>query len=77
MTDPEALSASHDLPAFLARPQGSPVYHGFPVLDESDTDGWRLGVITEFEDPEGCGSGDVFVVAPDGTRGNRMGGGKV
>jgi hypothetical protein len=33
--DPEAGSADPTLPAFLARPQVAPVYHGFPLLEES------------------------------------------
>jgi hypothetical protein len=46
----------------------SPVYHGYVVVPETCTEGWCLGSITEFEDPEGCNGGDAFVVAPDGTR---------
>jgi hypothetical protein len=68
LTDPAAESADPSLPAFLARPSGAPVYHGFPILAESETDGWLLGVITAYEDPRGCKHGDAFVVAPDGTR---------
>ncbi|MBN1342868.1 MAG: hypothetical protein JXQ73_09330 [Phycisphaerae bacterium] len=68
LTDPEARSASERLPAFLASPRGAPVYHGFPILEDSQTDGWYLGVITEFEDAAGCEDGDAFVVAPDGSR---------
>lgn len=69
LTDDTAVSSSRGLPAFLARPEGAPVYHGFPLLDESQTDGWRLGVISSFDDdPDGCDSGDAYVVAPDGSR---------
>jgi hypothetical protein len=67
-TDNEARSADASLPAFLARPGDAPVYHGFPLVEESRTDGWCYGAITEFEDPEGCDAGDGFVVAPDGSR---------
>jgi len=63
-----AESGKPGVPAFLARPTGAPVYHGFPLLEESRTDGWCLGTITEFADPDGCESGDAFVVAPDGSR---------
>jgi hypothetical protein len=64
--DPGADSASGDLPAFLARPEDAPVYHGFPILDV-EVEGFRLGMITDFlaaPDVEG----DAFVVAPDGSR---------
>ena len=61
--DEEAVSADPELPAFLAKPEGAPVYHGFPVVAESEVDGWRLGMITAF----GV-EGDGFVIAPDGTR---------
>jgi hypothetical protein len=66
--DPGAKSASDKLPAFLARPADAPVYHGFPVIAESATDGWYLGTITDFADPNGCDYGDAYVVAPDGSR---------
>ena len=67
-TDPNAASSDPNLPAFIARPAGSPVYHGFVVVPETCTDGWCLGSITEFEDPVGCTGGDAFVIAPDGSR---------
>jgi hypothetical protein len=64
--DPDAASTS-DLPAFLSPPEGAPVYYGFVVLDETEVDGFRLGVISGFgEDAGDCG--DAFVVAPDGSR---------
>jgi hypothetical protein len=66
--DPNACSASTDLPAFLARPVDPPVYHGFPFVEESRTDDWVFGTITDYENPEGCNEGDAFVVAPDGIR---------
>ena len=68
LQDASADSTNPELPAFLARPVGAPVYHGFPIIEETETDGWRLGAITSFEDPHGCTEGDGFVVAPDGTR---------
>jgi hypothetical protein len=67
-TDPDAPSSDPSLPAFLSRPPGSPVYHGFVVVLETCTEGWCLGSITEFEDPAGCTGGDAFVIAPDGSR---------
>jgi hypothetical protein len=66
--DPNAKSASDDKPAFIAKPEGAPVYHGFPIVPESETDGWYYGAITEFEEPDGCMDGDGYVVAPDGSR---------
>ena len=66
--DETAETANPDLPAFLARPEGASVYHGFGLIEETRTDGWCFGAITEFDDPNGCDSGDGFVVAPDGSR---------
>ena len=68
LLDPAAQSASAELPAFLAPPADAPVYHGFPVVAESATDGWYLGTITDYADPNGCDFGDAHVVAPDGSR---------
>jgi hypothetical protein len=68
LIDPNAESADANMPAFIARPAGSPVYHGFPLVEESRTDGWCFGAITAFENPDGCCGGDGFVVAPDGSR---------
>jgi len=44
-------------------------YYG-PYVEETLTDGWCYGSITEFLRPDlmgGCDSGDGFVVAPDGS----------
>ena len=71
--DPDAESADPDMPAFIARPEGEPVYHGFPLLDV-EVQGFRLGTIAGFAldelgDPDEDGtSGDAFVVGPDGRR---------
>jgi hypothetical protein len=66
LTDDEAESADPALPAFLAHPAGAPVYHGFPLVEETRTpDGWCFGAITDFIDAD---YGDAFVVAPDGSR---------
>jgi hypothetical protein len=65
--DASAKSDSLTEPAFIAPPEGAPVYHGFVVLDDVSTDGFTLGKITDFEaDP--CDEGDAFVIAPDGSR---------
>jgi len=64
-TDPDATSADPELPAFLARPPGAPVYHGFPLVEGAEVDGFQLGMIS------GMGEdvvGDGYVVAPDGSR---------
>lgn len=65
--DPKAKSAGDDAPAFVARPLGASVYHGFTILDEVDVDGFKLGMITDRE-AESSDRGDAFVVAPDGSR---------
>jgi hypothetical protein len=65
--DATAQSASPTEPAFVARPEGAPVYHGFVVLDDVTADGFTLGKITDVE-AEPCDEGDAFVIAPDGSR---------
>ena len=65
----DTRSADSSVPAFLARPEDAPVYHGFPLLENSRTDdGWCFGTISEPECAEGRDWGDAFVVAPDGSR---------
>ena len=64
LIDPKAESADPNQPAFVARPAGAPVYHGFPVIPETSTDGWVYGAITDFI---GEDAGDGYVVAPDGS----------
>jgi hypothetical protein len=70
--DATALSASPTEPAFIAPPEGAPVYHGFVILDDIDVDGFTLGKITDFE-AEPCEEGDAFVIAPDGSRAGELG----
>jgi hypothetical protein len=65
--DADAASANRSLPGFLARPEGAPVYHGFPILDDIEVDGFRLGMITDWE-AEPADSGDAFIIAPDDSR---------
>jgi hypothetical protein len=73
LQDPDAESSEPGKPAFLARPEGAPVYHGFPIIEETRTDGWCFGAITGFEEAaDGCDYGDGFVVAPDGSRAGLM-----
>jgi len=66
--DPNARSATKGEPAFVAKPKGAPVYHGFPIIEESETDGWRYGAITAYEGVSSENQGDGFVIAPDGSR---------
>jgi hypothetical protein len=65
--DYKAASASPSEPAFIARPEGAPVYHGFIILDDVAVDSFILGKITDWE-AEPCETGDAFVIAPDGSR---------
>jgi hypothetical protein len=65
--DQEAMSAKFGLPAFAARPAGTPVYYGFQVLSDVTVQGFTLGKITDFE-AEPADSGDAFVIAPDNSR---------
>ena len=65
--DPNAESSDPTLPAFLARPEGAPAYHGFPVLSDVVVDGFTLGLISDsLSGPSEWG--DAFVIAPDGRR---------
>ena len=66
--DHKATSASASEPAFVASPEGAPVYHGFVVLEDVNVNGFTLGTITDFE-AEPSDTGDAFVIAPDGSRG--------
>jgi hypothetical protein len=68
MLDADAASTSANQPAFLSKPPGAPVYHGFPLIPETSVDGWCYGAISEFADASGCTEGDGFVQAPDGSR---------
>jgi hypothetical protein len=65
--DPEAASTSPNAPAFIAPPEGSPAYHGFPLLQDVTVEGFTLGKISDFE-AKPCSEGDAFVVAPDDSR---------
>ncbi|HXX18217.1 MAG TPA: hypothetical protein VEJ46_02340 [Candidatus Acidoferrum sp.] len=65
--DLNAASASPSEPAFIARPAGAPVYHGFQILDDVVVDGFIFGKITDFE-AEPSQVGDAFLIAPDNSR---------
>ena len=66
-TDPAAVSKSPTEPAFISPPEETPVYHGFPVLQDVAIDGFTLEKITDFE-TEASAEGDAFVIAPDNSR---------
>jgi hypothetical protein len=68
MLDPSAAAAEPSKPAFLSKPPGAPVYHGFPLVPETCIDGWCYGAITSYKNPKGCNVGDGYVQAPDGSR---------
>ena len=68
VVDPDAESTLPDLPAFIAAPADAPAYYGFPLLPESEVDGWVFGVITSPVGEEPRVWGDAYVVAPDGSR---------
>ena len=65
--DANAESSSPTEPAFVTRPVGAPVYHGFQVLEDVVVDGFAFGKITDFE-AEPSREGDAFLVAPDNSR---------
>ena len=69
--DEKAGSADSSLPAFIARPEGAAVYHGFPILNDVEIGGFKLGMISgfggEWSNDDGM-EGDAFVVAPDDSR---------
>lgn len=65
--DPLAASSSQTEPAFIAKPAGAPVYHGFEILHDVVVAGFTFGKITNFE-IETCDEGDAFVIAPDNSR---------
>jgi hypothetical protein len=63
--DATAASADPNLPAFLARPDDAPVYHGFEIVDGLEVIAWRLGLISA----RGKSAyGDAFLVSPDDAR---------
>ena len=66
--DPLAGSTNPNLPAFIAAPKGAPAYYGFPLLSNSEKEGFSFGVITEPNGNVPASWGDAFVVAPDGSR---------
>ncbi|MEI5908581.1 3-deoxy-8-phosphooctulonate synthase [Bacillus spongiae] len=69
--DNNADSKEPNLPAFLSKPDNAPAYYGFPLVKETETDGFIYGEITDymdFDQEEGCTYGDGYVQAPDGSR---------
>lgn len=60
---------------FFIRKEGEKVYTGFPLIPETETDGFIFGAISDFlepDGPEGCERGDGYVQAPDGSRAGLM-----
>jgi hypothetical protein len=57
--DNKAKSASPTEPAFVARPEGASVYHGFVVLDDVTGDGFTLGQITDWKAAAGSAMGGI------------------
>ncbi len=43
-------------------------YEQFPLVEETNTDGWIYGAITKFIEPNGCDGGDGFVQTTYGSR---------
>lgn len=66
--DDTAKSINPELPVFIARPTSAPIYYGFPLLSNSEADGFMFGTITEPKGSEPAEWGDAFVVAPNGSR---------
>lgn len=63
--------SDNDELAFLLAPEDAPVYYGFPLIKETNREGFVFGAITDFLEPdceEGCTFGDGFIQAPDGSR---------
>ena len=48
-----AKSASRTEPAFVAKPEGAPIYHGFQILSDVVVEGFTFGKISDF-DAEPC-----------------------
>ena len=44
------------------------MYHGFPIVPETETDGWIYGAISDYDVGSPQTEGDGFVIAPDGSR---------
>lgn len=56
---------------FFIKANDEQVYSGFPLVNETETDGFVYGAITNYldaDEPDGCLTGDGFVQAPDTSR---------
>lgn len=59
----------HGKGPFVADPPAdAPAYHGFPLLEGSELDGFVFGTITQPPGDRTLNGGDAYVVAPDGSR---------
>ena len=65
LDDQDDDSADPKKRARAARTRATPAPHGFPVVRETNTDGWVFGAITDFVYEE---TGDGYVMAPDGSQ---------
>ena len=52
----------------MSPPDGAPAYYGFPLLSGIECDRFKLGVITDFTLESDVLEGDLYIVAPDGSR---------
>jgi hypothetical protein len=68
--DKNSPPSQKDQPFFI-RNKGEKAYTGFPLIPETEADGFIFGAISDFlqpDGPEGCITGDGYVQAPDGSR---------
>ncbi len=71
LIDSQSKSSEPSKPAFIAPPPNAKPFYGHPLIQETNTDGFTMGAITDFlekDSDEGCTIGDAFVEGPDGTR---------
>ena len=70
LQDPSAPGEEEGGP-FFVRDESEPVYTGFGLVKETETDGFIFGAITNYLEPDsedGCTYGDGYIQAPDGSR---------
>jgi hypothetical protein len=68
LPDPSAGPKGQNSQAFVAQSMGKPLYQSFPVVAESETDGWMYGAITDHKSEDGITYGNGYVIAPDGSQ---------
>ncbi|HSW97300.1 MAG TPA: hypothetical protein VLF89_05735 [Candidatus Saccharimonadales bacterium] len=70
LQDLNAPKTKQGIPFFI-RDKNEKAYAGFPLIHETETNGFIYGAISnflEFDTDKGCQYGDGFIEAPDGTR---------